>query len=280
MFYYLTGRLGSGKNLVAVDRIRDYLRRGRPVATNINLDLAVLLGRKLEGAGTVYRLPDFPSAEDFAALGEVDNDDDEEENGLIVLDEGGMMLNARQWGDGGRQAIIKFFLHTRKLGWDVIVIAQSLSMVDKQLREACSEYVITMRRWDRMAVPFLGFVAKIVTFGLWKPRFPRVHTAAVMYGTGQSAMHADTWHVRGTGLFGAYPTKQRFSAEYEHGTFCMMPGSSLVPVKKTKVVAVEPPAQRVAQRSPPKPKLLWVQRIERLPVSRRFEALRTVGLAS
>lgn len=278
MFYYLTGRLGSGKNLVAVDRIRGYLLRGKPVATNINLDLAVLLGKKADKAGTVYRLPDFPSAEDFAAIGEVDNDDDEEENGLIVLDEGGMMLNARQWGEGGRQAIIKFFLHTRKLGWDVIVIAQALNMVDKQLREACSEYVITMRRWDRMAVPFLGFVCKLATFGMWRPKLPRVHTAAVMYGTGLSAMHADTWHVRGTGLFGAYPTKQRFSAEYEHGTFCMMPGGSLVPVKKKKPKAVEPSAHLVWQRPTLKPKLRWVERIERLPPERRFDALRTVGL--
>lgn len=279
MFYYLTGRLGSGKNLVAVDKIREYLRRGRPVATNINLDLAVLLGDKAP-EHLVYRLPDFPSAEDFEAIGEVDNDDDEEENGLIVLDEGAMMLNARAWGEGGRQALIKFFLHTRKLGWDVIVIAQALGMVDKQLREACSEYVISMRRWDRMAVPFLGFVCKVLTFGMLKPKFPRVHTAAVMYGTGPSAMHADTWHVRGTGLFGAYPTKQRFSAAYPHGTFCMMRGSSLVPVKKAKAEVVQESAQRATAPLAVKPKLVWVQRVSQLPPDRRFQALRVLGLAA
>lgn len=280
MFYYLTGRLGSGKNLVAVDRIRDKLLEGRPVATNINLNLRALLGDRAPGH-VVQRLPDFPTADDLHAIGEVDNDDDEEQNGLVVLDEGGMMLNARQWGEGGRHELIKWFLHSRKLGWDVIVISQSLGMVDKQLREFCSEYVISMKRWDRMAVPLVGWLCKVLTFGLVTPRFPRVHTAAVMYGTGPSAMHADTWHVRGTGLFGAYQTKQRFTAAYEHGTFSMMRYSSLVAVKrKRKDEAPAVSAQPARQALPPKPKLVWVARVQRLPVERRIPALRTLGLVA
>lgn len=280
MFYYLTGRLGSGKNLVAVDRIREKLLAGRPVATNINLDLRALLGDKAP-QHVVHRLPDFPTADDMHAIGEVVNDDDEDRNGLVVLDEGGMMLNARQWGDGGRHELIKWFLHSRKLGWDVIVIAQALGMVDKQLREACSEYVISMRRWDRMSVPLLGWFVKVITFGFFTPRFPRVHTAAVMYGTGPSAMHADTWHVRGTGLFGAYPTKQRFSAAYEHATFSMLRYGSLVPAKLKRTEEGAPVSAQPARVRPPvKPKLPWVERVCKLPPDRRFPALRTLGLVS
>ena len=34
--HVVTGKLGSGKTLVSVSRIQDYLARGRIVATNLN----------------------------------------------------------------------------------------------------------------------------------------------------------------------------------------------------------------------------------------------------
>ncbi|MFK4136821.1 zonular occludens toxin domain-containing protein, partial [Pseudomonas luteola] len=34
--YFVTGKLGSGKSLVAVGKIRDYMIAGRRVATNLD----------------------------------------------------------------------------------------------------------------------------------------------------------------------------------------------------------------------------------------------------
>lgn len=281
--YFLCGGLGSGKSLMAVSRIQSKLESGRPVATNINLDLAKLAPRVERPM--VYRLPDFPTGDDLYALGEIEQEGDEEQNGLVVLDEAGLYLNAREWNDKGRKHALEWFLHSRKLGWDVILLTQSFGMVDKQVRESIGEYVVTMRRWDRMLMPLVGQLLRLVTFGLLSGRLPRVHTAAVMYGQGQSAMHADTWHLRGSHLFGCYETKQRFSVHYEAGVFCMLPGASLVVERRrssaaaagTRSVAQQPataPRERVAL----KPKLPWVQRVERLPVQRRIPALRTLGV--
>lgn len=223
--YFLCGGLGSGKSLMAVSRMAAKLERGLPVATNINLDLARLVESSWP-APVVYRLPDFPSGDDLYALGEVPQGGNEDQNGLVVLDEAGLYLNARDWNDKGRRHGLEWFLHSRKLGWDVILLTQSFGMVDRQIRESIGEYVVTMRRWDRMMIPLIGKLGRAFTFGLWSGKLPRLHTAAVMYGQGQSAMHADTWHLRGTELFGAYQTKQKFSRTYEPGLYQMRPGSS------------------------------------------------------
>lgn len=106
--FFITGELGEGKTLCAVGRIRDYLKRGRPVATNINLNLEYLVGRN-NTTSRVYRLPDHPTKDDFLIIGRGNKTKDENLNGLVVLDELGTWLNARTWNDKNRQALLAFF---------------------------------------------------------------------------------------------------------------------------------------------------------------------------
>lgn len=277
--YFLCGGLGSGKSLMAVSKMAEKLERGLPVATNINLDLARLADPSWP-VPVVYRLPDFPSGGDLYALGEVPQGGNEDLNGVVVLDEAGLYLNAREWNDKDRRRCLEWFLHSRKLGWDVLLLTQSFGMVDKQIRESIADYVVTMRRWDRMVVPLFGKVVRAVTFGRVSGRMPRVHTAAVMYGHGQSAMHADTWHLRGTDLFGAYQTKQRFARSYPHGLFQLLPGSCHIEAVGKLADVARPPRPVIAPAAPVagtcKPKTKWVERVQRLPPERRLAALRVI----
>lgn len=220
--YIVTGKLGSGKNLAAVGRIRQYLERGLPVATNIDLNLPVLM-RGRRKCGIVTRLPDFPSPDDLEGLGAVDNKSNEENNGALVLDECGVLLNAREWGDKGRQRIIDWMLHSRKLGWDVYLIVQSMTLLDKQLREALAELVVTVRRTDRIQIPLFGTLIRWLSGGWLKGKLPRIHVCSVRYGFGPSSAHAETWTFRGDEFFGAYPTKQRFTRHYDAGPYCLLP---------------------------------------------------------
>ncbi|AOE85598.1 zonular occludens toxin domain-containing protein [Pseudomonas sp. TCU-HL1] len=64
--YFVTGKLGSGKSLVAVGKIRDYLSDGRRVATNLDLWVDEMFTYHDKSA---VRLPDKPRAEDMMALG-------------------------------------------------------------------------------------------------------------------------------------------------------------------------------------------------------------------
>ena len=204
--YIVTGKLGSGKTLSMVGRMKEYLESGRPVATNIDLDLRKLCQKRPKAA--LVRLPDKPSADDLVALGQVHGTAREELNGALVLDECGTWLNARTYADKGRQAIIDWLLHSRKLGWDVFLIVQNVSLMDKQIRDALCEYSVTCRRLDRMKIPFVGRLIPLLTLGMVKGQMPKIHLALVRYGSGAGSVHADTWMYRGTSLYAAYQSVQ------------------------------------------------------------------------
>lgn len=212
--YFVTGKLGSGKTLSMVGRIRDYLERGSGAVTNVNIDVRKLCGKR--PALMPIRLPDKPTVDDLIALGACHRTGREELNGCIVLDECGTWLNSRGWSDKGRAKLIDWLLHSRKLGWDVFFIIQNANMMDKQIREALCEYHVTCRRLDRLRIPFIGKFLKALTFGKVSGNLPKVHMATVHYGLGPSAFLADTWYYRGHELYGAYQTVQIVQEQVEH----------------------------------------------------------------
>jgi len=244
--YCITGTRGAGKTLVAVARIRDYIERGLPVATNIHLDLAKLVHRPPGAA--VYRMPDRPTAEDFDALPTIHDTGIEEKNGALVLDECAVWLNAREWGDKDRQQIIDWLLHSRKRGWDLYFIVQSEGLLDKQARTTLFDYRVVCRRLDRMRIPGFGRLIQALSLGFLNGNMPQVHLGQVAYGFGPGAPHADTWFYRGRDLYQAYRTTQILSPHREFGVHAM-----LYPR------APNPPPSR-----PLKPKTRRVQLLERL----------------
>lgn len=56
---------------------------------------------------------------------------------LLIIDEAGLKFNSRDWQIKGtdRMAWIDFFVNSRKLGYDPLLIAQFIKMVDRQIRE-------------------------------------------------------------------------------------------------------------------------------------------------
>ena len=132
----------------------------------------------------------------------------------MILDECGTFLNARQWQGEQRLLLIEWFLHSRKLGWDIIFIVQHQSMLDKQVREAICEFLVTVRRLDKMRVPVLSWFLPI--------KFPQVHVAQVRYGLGLHDMTAEHWIFRGKNLYACYDT-QWMSEAGEQGTYSVLP---------------------------------------------------------
>ena len=200
--YNVTGKLGGGKTLFAVHQAFERLESGLVVASNIDLfPEKVLRPWKNETQVRLLRVPDRPTRQDLDGLGNGNLTSDETKNGLLIIDEAGTMLNARTYAADGRQDMINWFLHARKLGWDLMFISQSHSMIDKQIREALIEYLVVVRRFDRYRIPLLGWL------GI-KVNMPRVHFAIVRYGNTPQALVSERVFFRGNNLFDAYSTRQ------------------------------------------------------------------------
>lgn len=217
--YIVTGKLGNGKTLVTVGRIRDAIRAGRRIATNLDINLVQMFGRKAKSID-LMRIPDKPSIEDLNAIGKGydGHDYDESKFGLLVLDECGTWFNSRNWQDKTRKDVNDWFLHARKLCWDVYIIIQDFSMLDSQARDAIGELIVTYRRLDKLRVPIIGGLIK--TFTGFNPTMPRIHRAKVTYADG---LVSDVWVYRGNDLFSCYDTRQSFIQNYPHGTHSVLP---------------------------------------------------------
>ncbi|MFJ2989656.1 zonular occludens toxin domain-containing protein [Collimonas sp. NPDC087041] len=214
--YLVYGKKGNGKSLVVVGRIRDALLAGKKVATNLNLQLDKMLPIGTREV-TCYRLPDRPSIDDMQAIGIGSDKLDEATYGLVVLDEMATWMNARSWADKSRQALLDWFVHSRKKRWDTYFICQSPNQIDKQVRESLVELTVSCRRLDKIRLPFLGAITKHV-FG-FELRAPKIHVATVKYGMGNDAILNDRWTYRGVNLYAAYDTEQVFKADYSDGLF-------------------------------------------------------------
>lgn len=206
--FSVEGKLGTGKTKFCVWRSQICLRSGLRVASNIDLDLGHLVP---ELAGAFYsRIPDKPSAADLDMLGHGNPSTyDEDRNGILILDELGSWLNARNFQDKARAPVIDWLIHARKHGWHVYFIVQGASMIDAQVREHLIEYSCKCRRLDKVKVPIFGSLLSI-----FNPRWaylPRLHQVVSTIGDGVNSMVAERWNFRGDDLHAAYDTRQIFS---------------------------------------------------------------------
>lgn len=146
MIEIYTGYPGTGKSLHVAQRVRAVARRGYPVISNVRYALdkgrsiyvpnSRLTPKWLEDYGQNY----------WAERGPV-----KEASILLVIDEAQLILNSRDWQDSARMSWLGFFSQHRKLGYSVVLVAQSRDMLDKQVRSLAEEYVAHVRL-DRMRV--------------------------------------------------------------------------------------------------------------------------------
>lgn len=152
-----TGYPGTGKSLHVAQRVRSVARRGYPVISNVMYQLK--RGRSIYVPNA--RLT--PEALEKFALAYWEGKGPVKEGSiLLVIDEAQLMLNSRDWQDSARMSWLGFFSQHRKLGYSIILVAQTRDMLDKQIRSLAEEYVAHVRI-DRMRI--LGPLFRVLTFG-------------------------------------------------------------------------------------------------------------------
>jgi hypothetical protein len=191
--HIISGSLGDGKTLRAVQIVEWFLQRGRRVATNVNLNIEYLCKHDCDQV-LVTRIPDKPTIEYLKDIGM--GSDRRGEHGLLLLDELGLSMNSREFNDKTRLAVIKHCIHMRKKRWVAVFIAQKPEMIDKQVR-ALGSVIHSCRSTKNIALL------------KWLPRFHICHLATTF------GAKAGTDFYRGTHLFPAFDTEQQFASDLD-----------------------------------------------------------------
>lgn len=277
--YLITGKKGNGKSIFAVGVILDALTAKKRVATNMNIFLDKLTHPYAHCS--LVRLPDVPTAHDLHLLGRGQEGVVEENNGVIVIDEASKILNSRDWSDKQKQRspLLDWLVHSRKLGWDVYLIAQGISQLDAQVRKNLLEYSISIFRTDKWRLPIIGSLGKLRPSG--KPfTLPKMSVGTIRQGFSNDSMICDRKYYRGPPLYSAYETQQLFldsSDPLACGIHTVLPpwythGRYLPPRKKPLLQMVKAWANGdyLPVKPPRLPKKRLIELVMRLPPDQRI----------
>jgi hypothetical protein len=145
----VTGPPGAGKSAYAVRAIARALRKRQPVATNVRLRddwpefcaHHFVWGKRRRKRVADELRPLVHIGDDMPELTHVRLQGRGEGRGLMVLDEAGTWLNSRSWSNDNRTRLIEWFAQHRKMGFNVLLIAQDDQMIDKQPREMYEHHI-------------------------------------------------------------------------------------------------------------------------------------------
>lgn len=168
MIYLYSGTPGSGKSLHTAKDIISKLKRKHRVIANFPVDLDYIrstsVKRVLDKVISLFKLKIDLKGNFERNIGQfVYRDNSEmtvnflveyakknhaygkEGQTLLIIDECSILFNPRDFLRKDRDTWIKFFQHHRKLGYNVILIAQNDRLIDRQIR-AFIEYDIKHRK--------------------------------------------------------------------------------------------------------------------------------------
>lgn len=212
MIYLYTGTPGAGKSYHMAETIYYDVKYHRPVVCNfeVNRDLW------RDGGKTFYYVPNrILTPQNLAKISEVYFEDHKKREGSLKLyiDECQIIFNARNWNDKGtvsaasRADWIKFFTQHRKLGYDIYLISQFDTMIDKQIRSLV-EYEVKHRKLNN--VGWVGKLATVLFFG--RPVF-----LAINYWYPMKERLSCDWRLGRKKFYRMYDTNLVFDGALETG---------------------------------------------------------------
>lgn len=158
MIYLYTGTPGSGKSLHLAQDIIFKLKRGHGVIANFPIDSTVIKKKKL--GNFIYKDNSELTVDFLKKYAFKNHVIGKEGQCLLCIDEAQVIFNSREFNNKDRMEWIKFFSQHRKLGYNVILIAQNDRMLDRQIRSLV-EYEYKHRKVNNYGI---GMFLPVATF--------------------------------------------------------------------------------------------------------------------
>lgn len=216
----VTGKLGAGKGLCSIGRMLDYLNRGKPVVTNMDI-FPEQFKDKYNKDIRIFRVPDHPSADDIKMCGMGNDTKDPEENGVAILDELATWFNSHDWNSKEAKQLNDLLVHLRKLGWDGLFQVQSIESMNSQARRNIITSEARCVKVRKIHIPIVSFLIRQVIGKA--PKLPRSLMFHSMTMTClENGLVEEKLKYRGVELHKYYDTSQIFDEHYSHGTFCYL----------------------------------------------------------
>ena len=214
MIYFVHGRPGGGKSLLMAEKIYRELKRGRNVIANFEINMEYFskcrhpekLGKFIyvsneELTTQAYKNID-PRTKQFSYIdglwGFALNSHDFSEKGkkvqtVIVFDECAVLFNSRTFNARDRLEWLDLFINHQKLRYEIYMIAQDDSQIDKQMRgqfhkEIECRCVTTMKLFGKILALLCGgnlFVRIHRDYTLMKPMRKKDSREFAKYYTGR-----------------------------------------------------------------------------------------------
>lgn len=161
--YLFTGTPGSGKSLHQAMNIHWALKLRKPVIANFEINDSAYEPGLFRFVDNPDMTPEF--LEEFALSYFADNDHarkNREGSIKLYLDECQLLFNARDWNAKDRLRWVRFFSQHRKLGYDIYMVAQFDTMIDKQIRSLV-EYEVKHRKFNNFGK--VGMLLNVIMGG-------------------------------------------------------------------------------------------------------------------
>lgn len=252
MISLYSGTPGSGKSLHCARTIINWSRLGYPVIGNFTVDLS-----KYKRANYTYCPNDKLTPQyliDYSKK-RFGSKTPKEGSILLVIDECQLIFNAREWQCSGRAQWLSFFTQHRKLGYDIILIAQFDRMVDRQIRSLI-EYEFIHRKmsnfgWQGKALSLFFGGKTFIAVKMWYPLHER--------------LGSELFHARKS-LYSIYDSYATFDAK--------APTAAAAPAQEDPVAPESEPAAKQGEIDQTDRLLILQQRlISRFPVLRKVQKL-------
>lgn len=190
MIYLYSGTPGSGKSLHVAKDIFTKLNRKHGVIANFGINEKYIKKGKFTFIANknlnVKKLIEYSTKNHVPG---------KEGQTLLVIDECQRIFNSRDFARSDRMSWIDFFSQHRKLGYNVILIAQNDRMIDRQIR-ALIEYEVKHRKVNNFGfmrfIPFFSLFAAVsywygvkekldVEFFMYKKKYSKLYDSYFLF---------------------------------------------------------------------------------------------------